>query len=77
MNRHNYLRNLLYYLISMLNFQDSHPNIYQYLKNREFIASISGLPFSKIPCDQIIENTITRSSKSIGGLSRKTENVGG
>ena len=32
--------------------------------------------FSKIPCDQIIEATINRSSKSTGGLSGKTENVG-
>ena len=76
MNRHNYARNLSYYFISMLNLQDSHPNIYQYLKNGGFTASISGLPFSKIPCDQIIETTINRSSKSTGGLSGKTENVG-
>ena len=60
----------------MLNLQDSHPNIYQYLKNGGFTASVSGLPFSKIPCDQIIETTINRSSKSTGGLSGKTENVG-
>ena len=32
--------------------------------------------FSKIPCDQIIEATINRSSESTGGLSGKTENVG-
>ena len=75
-NRHNYGRNLSYYFISMLNLQDSHPNIYQYLKNGGFTASISGLPFSKIPCDQIIETTINRSSKSTGGLFGKTENVG-
>ena len=75
-NRHNYARNLSYYFISMLNLQDSHPSIYQYLKYDWFTASISGLPFSKIPCDQIIEITINRSSKSTGGLSGKTEKVG-
>ena len=76
LKRHNYARNLPYYFISMLNFQNSHPNIYQYLKNGGFIASISGLPFSKIPeCDQIIEIIINRSSKSTGGLSGKTENI--
>ena len=76
LKRHNYARNLPYYFISMLNFQNSHPNIYQYLKNGGFIASISGLPFSKIPeCDQIIETIINRSSKSTGGLSGKTENI--
>ena len=60
----------------MLNLQDSHPNIYQHLKNGGFTASISGLPFSKMPCDQIIETTINCSSKSTSGLSGKTENVG-
>ena len=55
MNRHNYVRNLPYYFISMLSLQDSHPSIYQYLKNGRFTASISGLWSSKIPCDQIIE----------------------
>ena len=60
----------------MLNLQDSHPNIYQYFKNGGFTAAISGLPFLKIPCDQIIETTINRSSKSNGGLSGKTEIVG-
>ena len=60
----------------MLNLQDSHSNIYQYLKNGGFAASISGVPFSKITCDQIIETTINRSSKSTGGLSEKMENVG-
>ena len=76
MNRHNYAHNLSCYFISMLNLQDSHPNIYRYLKNGGFTSSISGLPFSKIPCDQIIETTIYRSSKSTGGLSGKTKNIG-
>ena len=61
--------------MSMLNLQTSHPVIYQYLKYREFTASISGLPFSKIASDQIIQTTINRSSKSTGGLSGKTKNV--
>ena len=75
MNWHNYARNLPYYFISMLNLQDPHPNIYQYLENGGFIASISDLPFSKIPYDQIMETTLNCSSKSTGGLSGKTENV--
>ena len=62
MNRHNYAHKVSYYFISMLNLQYSHPNIYQ------FTASVSDLPFSKILCDQIIETTINRSSK--------TENAG-
>ena len=75
MNRHNYARRLSYF-ISMLNLQDSHPNNYQYLKNGGFTASTSGLLFSKIPSDLIIETTINRSSKSTSRLSGKTENVG-
>ena len=34
------------------------------------------LPLLKIPCNQITETTINRSSKSTGGLSGKMENVG-
>ena len=76
MNRQNYARNLSYYFISMLSLQDSHPNIYQYLKNGRFTGSISGLPVSKIICDQIIETITNRSSKCTCGLSGKMENVG-
>ena len=75
MNRHIYARNLSYYFMSMLNLQNSHPIIHQYLKNRGFTASISGLLFSKIASDQIIQTTINCSSKSTGGLSGKTKNV--
>ena len=76
MNWYNYARNLSYCFICVLNLQDSHPNIYQYLRNGEFTASISGLPYSKISCDQIFESTINCSSKSTSGFSGKTENFG-
>ena len=76
LNRHNYARNLPYYYMQMLNLHESHPVLSRYLQEEGFTSSISGLPHSKIPCDQIIEMTINRSSKDTGGLSGKTENVG-
>ena len=65
-----------HYYINILNLQEHHPSIFEYLTNGGFTASVSGLPFSKIPCDQIMETTINRSSKGTSGLSRKTENIG-
>ena len=62
--------------ISMLKLQESHPNIYKYLKIGGFTASVSGLLFSKIPYDQITETTINWSCKGTHGLSEKTENIG-
>ena len=76
LNRHNYAGNLSYYFISMLNLQHSHPNIYQYLKNGGFTASTSGLPFSKIPCEQLIEATINPSSKSTVDYQEKRKTLG-
>ena len=63
-------------ILSACSTSKNHHSIYQYLKNGGFTASISGLPFSKIPCDQIIETTINGSSKSTSGLSGKMENIG-
>ncbi|XP_065056585.1 uncharacterized protein LOC135684832 [Rhopilema esculentum] len=41
-----------------------------------FIVSLTGQPFTRIPCDQVIEMTVNNSSESTGGLSGKTENAG-
>lgn len=60
----------------MFSLQNIHPNIYQYPQNGVFTASIYGLPFSKLPCDQITETTINRSPRSTAGLSEKTGNFG-
>ena len=62
--------------MQMLNLPVTHPILHNYLLEEGFTASLSGLPNSKIPCDQIIEMTINRHSKDTGGLSGKTENVG-
>ena len=34
------------------------PSVYEYLTNEGFTTALSGLQFSKIPCDQITETTI-------------------
>lgn len=47
-----------------------------YLQNGGFAGSLTGKPHSRIPFDQVIEMTINRSCKDVGGLSRNTENPG-
>ena len=76
LNRQNYAKNLSYHYVHMLNLPTSHPTLNRHLEDGGFTASISGFPYSQIPCDQIIEMTINRQSKDSGGLSGKTENVG-
>ena len=76
LNRHNYARNLSYYRMQMLNLHNSNPDLLHHVQEQGFTVSLSGLPYSRIPCDQVIEMTINRSSKDTGGLSGKTENVG-
>ena len=76
LNRHNYARNLSYYRMQMLNLHNSNPDLLHHIQEQVFTISLSGLPYSRIPCDQVIEMTINRSSKDTGGLSGKTENVG-
>ena len=46
------------------------------MQEQGFTVSLSGLPYSRIPCGQMIEMTINRSSKDTGGLFGKTEMVG-
>ena len=60
----------------MLNLQSSHPQLFKYIQEYGFTVSLTGLRFSNIPCDQVIEMSINRASKETGGLSGNTENVG-
>ena len=62
--------------MQMLNLHNSNPDLLHHMQEQGFTVSLSGLPYSRIPCDQVIEMTINRSSKDTGGLSEKTENVG-
>ena len=76
LNRQNYARDLSYYYIHMSNLKNSHPDMFNHMLNQVFTVSLSGQPFTRISCDQVIEMTINRASKGIGGLSGKTENAG-
>jgi hypothetical protein len=76
LNRHNYAKTLSYFYVDMLDLKSRNPQAYQYLEDGWFSGSLSGSIFSNISMDQVIEMTINRFSKSVGGLSRKTENIG-
>ena len=76
LNRNKYARDLSYYYIHMGSLKSTNPEAYEYLKEGGFSGSLSGLPHSRIPFDQIIEMTINRSCKDIGGLSQNTNNPG-
>ena len=76
LNRHSYAQNLSYYRMQMLNLHHSNPDLLHHMQEQGFTVSFSGLHYSRIPCDQVIEMTINQSSKDIGRLSGKTENVG-
>ena len=54
----------------------SNPDLLHQMQEQGFSVSLSGLPYSRIPCDQVIQMTINHSSKDTGGLSGKTEDVG-
>ena len=54
----------------------SNPDLLHQMQEQGFSVSLSGLPYSRIPCDQVIQMTINQSSKDTGGLSGKTEDVG-
>ena len=75
LNRQNYSRNLSYYYADMIDLKMRNPTAYKYLENGRFCGSLSGNNFSNIPMDQVIEMTINRFSKTVGGLSGKTENI--
>ena len=76
LNRQNYARDLSYCLMDMKNLEFKNPEAYEYLKGGGFSASLSGEKHTQIPMDQIIETTINRSCKEVGGLIGQTENKG-
>ena len=75
-NRHNYAGNLSYYRMQMLNLHNSNPDLLHHMQEQGFTIPLSGLPYSGIPCDQVVEMTINRDSIDTSGLFGKTENVG-
>ena len=72
LNRHNYARNLSCFYIDMLNIEKNAPQAHV----GGLAGSLSEQKFTIIPMDQMIEMTINKSSKVVGGLSGVTENKG-
>ncbi|XP_077968888.1 uncharacterized protein LOC144422864 [Styela clava] len=65
----NYARYVSVYLSEMENLSSSHPEIYQYLKQGNFsVQRHAQYGFSQIACDQLIEQTLNRDSKTRGGI---------
>lgn len=74
LNSHIHARNLSYHYVEKYIFNGRDPSMNKYLKG--ITVSFLGNVNSQIPMDQIIETTINRLSKNIGGLSGITENKG-
>ncbi|XP_070559922.1 uncharacterized protein [Ptychodera flava] len=75
--RVNYSRYLPVYLQEMSALPQTHPNVYEKFCEGEFAVQRSDdHPFSMTPCDQIIEQTFNRESKTKGGLVGFTRNKG-
>ena len=62
--------------MQMLNLHNSNPDLLHHMKEQGFTVSLSGLTYSIIRFDQVIEMAINRSSKDTGRLSGKTEDFG-
>ena len=59
----------------MLNIENNAPQAHQYLATIWFAGSHSGQKLTVILRDQMIEMTISKSSKVVEGLSGVTENM--
>ena len=49
---------------------------YIFMLKADFTGSLTDKPHSRIPLDQIIETTVNRWSKEVGGICGKTDNDG-
>ena len=75
--RVNYSRYLPVYLQEMSTLQQTHPNVYEKFCSGEFAVQRSNdHAFAKTACDQVIEQTFNRESKTKGGLVGFTQNKG-
>ena len=76
LNRQNYARNLSYYYVHIQALEEENIAAYKYLEQGGFSSSLTGKPHSRVPYDQVIEMTISRSCKDVGGPSGNTQNLG-
>ena len=69
-DRVNYARYMPVYWMEMMNLDRSHPEILHSLQNGTFaVQQQTDHMFSKTACDQVIEQTCNRDSKTKGGLT--------
>ncbi|GBL96155.1 hypothetical protein AVEN_118711-1 [Araneus ventricosus] len=72
-DRVNYARYLPVYWTEMVNLEERHPSIYQeFLKGHFVVQRQQECGFNLTACDQVIEQTFNRESKSKGGLTYHT-----
>ena len=62
--------------MQMLNLHNLNPDLLHHMQEQGFTIPLSGLPYSRIPCDQVVEMAINRDSIDTSGLFGKIENVG-
>ncbi|KAJ8021223.1 hypothetical protein HOLleu_38359 [Holothuria leucospilota] len=76
-DRVNYARYLPAYWLEMCSLQKDHPAIYAEFRDGKFVAQRQRQhPFSQVACDQVIEQTVNRDSKTKGGLVGFSVNKG-
>ena len=71
-NCHNYAPNLSYYYVHMRALMGETAASCKYLAECAFSGSLTGRPHLIISFDHVIDMTINKSCKDIGGLSRNT-----
>ena len=60
-DKHNYSRYLSVFYAQMTRLPEEHPDIYNYFMNGGFSAQLGEYnPFSKIPVDQVTEETVNK-----------------
>ena len=72
----NYSRYLPAYWLEMVDLVNTHPLIHQKCMEGEFAVQRSDMTFAQIACDQTIEQTANRDSKTKGGMTGFTTSKG-
>ena len=56
----------------MINLEENHPSIYQkFMKGNFSVQVFDNNPFRKFEADKVIETTISKETKTIGGTTSK------
>ena len=73
LNRHNYAHNLSCHYVHTRALKEENAAGFTYLEEGGFSGSVTGISHSRIPFDQLMEITISKSCKDVGGLPQNTE----